>query len=239
MPRPRGLTPAQHKCVAVAGRLMLERGMVHPGARIGVALSGGVDSFALLQILRARQAVLPFPVELMVLHVDPGFGGHNSGILLRWIELQGLSACFVLDDFGPAAHASGNAGSPPCFTCARARRSRLFDACRDFGLTHLALGHTAEDLAATFFMNLFKAGRVESMHPKSGFFGNTLTVIRPLLGLEKPLLVQTTRDWRLPVLSNPCPSKDTTQRSRFASLFAALSGEERRSLVKALLRTSP
>ncbi|MDR0338816.1 MAG: tRNA 2-thiocytidine biosynthesis protein TtcA, partial [Desulfovibrio sp.] len=71
-------TYAQERCVRLAGKLMQRTGMLSPGARVGVALSGGMDSFVLLKVLLIRQRIVPFPFFLMGLHVNPGFvpGNH-------------------------------------------------------------------------------------------------------------------------------------------------------------------
>ena len=94
------------------------------------------------------------------------------------------------------------------------RRKRLFDICRQYKLTSLALGHNADDLATTFFMNMFQAGRVYGMTPKESFFNNTLDLIRPTLFLEKSTVIKAAKQWELPVWQNDCPSGSNTARSR-------------------------
>ena len=72
------LTFAQKQCVSATGKLMQQTGMVSHGSRIGLAVSGGVDSFLMLRVMLIRQAIMPFPVELMVLHVNPGFAPESQ-----------------------------------------------------------------------------------------------------------------------------------------------------------------
>ncbi|HDQ40185.1 MAG TPA: tRNA 2-thiocytidine biosynthesis protein TtcA [Desulfonatronum sp.] len=203
---------AQKKCLGQAGLLMHRLGMLWPGARVGVALSGGVDSWVMLQVLLLRQRIVPFPFEIMALHLNPGFDAHNHASLAPWLFSHGMAAHIELTDFGPMAHSPQNRGKSPCFVCSWHRRKRLFQLCRFYGLTHLALGHNADDLVQTFLLNLLRNGRVEGLSPKESFFKGELTLIRPLLLLDKSMIRKAAGRWNLPVWENLCPSSLTSQR---------------------------
>jgi tRNA(Ile)-lysidine synthase TilS/MesJ len=222
MPRPAKLTYAQKKCVTTTGLLMQRAGMLRPQARVGVAVSGGVDSLALLKTLTIRQAIVPFPFELMVLHVNPGFTPDNHLPLVGFVRELGLAAHIEMSDHGPRAHSEENTKNSTCFYCSLLRRKRLFELCRVYGLTHLALGHTADDLVTTFFMNILQNGRVEALSPCEPFFKGRLMMIRPALFLEKSLIKTAARQWGLPVFESDCPSKGATRRD---SIWAWLSGQ--------------
>lgn len=212
------LSFAQQVCVKSAGRAMQKTAMIGPGARIGVAVSGGVDSFILLEVLRRRQRIVPFRYEIIALHLNPGFEPGNHAPLTDWLAAHGVPGHVELTDHGPRGHSDENRKNSACFYCARLRRKRLFELCREYKLTHLAFGHNADDLAATFFMNLLQNGRVDGLSMRDGFFGGALTVIRPLLLLEKEHILRAARQWKLPVWSNPCPSAGNTRRSEIESL---------------------
>ena len=124
----------------------------------------------------------------------------------------GLAAHIEVTDFGPRAFSEENRKKSPCFYCAWLRRKRLFDLCAAYGLTHLAFGHNADDLAATFFLNLFQNGRVDGLSGRESFFGGRLTVIRPLLLVDKPTIIRAAKAWELPVFSNPCPMAGKSMR---------------------------
>lgn len=207
------LTYAQKVCIKSAGKAMQQTGMIHPGARIGVAVSGGMDSWVLLQVLRYRQRIVPFRFEIMALHVNPGFDPENHAPLLPWLKDNGVSAHIEVTDHGPRAHSPENKRNSPCFYCAWLRRKRLFELCAQYGMTHLAFGHNADDLVSTFMLNLFQNGRVDGMSMKESFFNGRLEVIRPLLMVEKADIARAVRQWGLPVWSNPCPSAAGTRRS--------------------------
>jgi len=203
---------ARRLCVKAAGKAMQQARMCHPGARIGVALSGGVDSFVLLKVLSLRRRIVPFRFDIMALHLNPGFDPHNHKALFPWLEKNGIAAHVECTDHGPHAHSDDNLRRSPCFRCAWLRRKRLFELCARYSLTHLALGHNADDLESTFFMNLFQNGRVDGLSMREAFFGGKLTLIRPLLLVRKKDIIRAARQWDLPVWSNPCPSAGRTRR---------------------------
>ena len=222
----RGYCYAQEQCIRLAGKLSQETGMLRPGARVGVAVSGGVDSWVLLQVMRIRQGIVPFPFEIMALHVNPGFTPKAHRPLASWLAQKGIPAHLELADDGLVAHSEENRTRSPCFLCARLRRKRLFTLCRRYGLTHLAFGHNADDLAATFFMNMMHGGRVAGLSMREPFFGGVLEVVRPLLLVPKSVITKAAREWKLPVWNNECPSAGHTARACAEGAIAYLTAND-------------
>lgn len=230
---------AQQVCVKRSGLLLQRLRTLWPGCRIGIALSGGVDSFVLLRVLQIRKAILPFPVEIMAIHLNPGFAADDHAHLCEWLAREGIASHIEITDYGPRAHSEENRKNSACFYCAWLRRKRLFDLARQYRLTHLAFGHNQEDMAATFLMNLLRNGRVQNMAAHESFFGNTLRVIRPLLLVEKKYIRQAARQWQLPVWQNACPSSGHTARSETEEIIAKISEilpDARKSLGNGLSR---
>lgn len=221
------LSFAQQLCVKSAGKAMQQSGMIFPNARIGVAVSGGVDSWVLLEVLRRRQRIVPFPFEIMVLHLNPGFDPNNHTPLIDYVAQNGLSGHIETTDFGPRGHSEENRKRSPCFYCAMLRRTRLFELCHQYKLTHLAFGHNADDLVVTFFMNMVQNGRVEGLSMKEPFFHGELMVIRPLLLVRKADIVRAAKRWNLPVWENPCPSSGHTRRADYAEKIRTLHGNDK------------
>jgi tRNA(Ile)-lysidine synthase TilS/MesJ len=207
------LTYQQERCVRLAGKLMQSTEMIVPGARIGVALSGGMDSWVLLKTLHIRQRIVPFSFEIMALHVNPGFDPQNHAPMLEWLAANGIAGHAEITKHGPRAHSAENRKASACFYCAMLRRKRLFELCGRYKLTHLAFGHNADDLVSSFMLNLCRTGRVAGMGMREPFFNGRLMVIRPLMLIEKKLISKAVRQWGLPVWSNPCPSAGRTGRS--------------------------
>lgn len=230
---------AQELCVKKAGLVLHVTSAIWPHCRIGVAVSGGVDSFVLLKALRLRQRILPFPVELLAIHLNPGFDLRSHQDLAGWLSAEGIASHIEVTNFGPRAHSPENKKGSPCFYCAWLRRKRLFDLCRQYKLSHLALGHNAEDLASTFMMNIFKNGNVRGMSAKEGFFDGKLHLIRPLLLVEKKYIRQAARQWGLPYWENSCPSSGKTLRTDMNSILQSVNDlvpGAKRSLFNALSR---
>lgn len=234
-------TFAQQTCIKKAGLALQKAAPLKPGDRIGVAVSGGVDSLVLLRTLLIRQRIVPFKTEIMALHVNPGFQPRAHFQLREWLESLGIAAHFEAADFGPLAHSPANRKKSPCFLCAWRRRKLLFALCEKYRLSHLALGHNAEDLVATFFLNFFRNGSARTIPIREAFFSGKLYVIRPLLLVEKKYIRQAARQWRLPVQENPCPTSGHTARAEMETLLsridAALPGA-RKSALNALCRAS-
>ena len=204
---------AQQQCIRAAGRLSQETGMLEPGARVGIAVSGGMDSFVLLEVMRIRQGIVPFPFSIMALHVNAGFAPQSHAPLAQWLEERGVAGHLEVTDHGPRAHSPENRKASACFYCAMLRRKRLFELCDHYKLTHLAFGHTADDLLSTFFMNLCQNARVDGLAMREPFFKGKLMVIRPLMLVEKSTVAKAAKAWNLPIWKNPCPSAGVTRRS--------------------------
>lgn len=212
--RGKKLNYAQKSCLSKTGKLMYESRMLKPGAKVGVAVSGGMDSWVLLKTLLIQKKRLPFSVDLMALHVNPGFDVQNHAPLLDWLSDNGLAGHVDVNDIGPRAHTSENRKNSPCFFCSWHRRKRLFQLAKKYSLSHIAFGHNSDDMVQNFFMNLTHNGRVEGMFPKETYFNGEFQLIRPLLLVEKRLIRKAVRDWSLPVWDNPCPSNGVTNRDR-------------------------
>lgn len=230
---------AQQLCVKKAGLLLHATGALEAGCRIGIAVSGGVDSFTLVKVMRIRQKLLPFPIELMALHLNPGFEPASHARLASWLAAEGVASHIELTDFGPRAHSPENRAASACFYCAWLRRKRLFELCRKYRLSHLAMGHNAEDMAATFMLNAFRNGNIQGMAGVEDFFGGRLRMLRPLLLVEKKYIIQAARQWRLPYWVNQCPSAGKTARGEMEALLARMDKSlpgAKRSLINGLGR---
>lgn len=206
-------TYAQNVCIKKAGLALQRTKALWPGCRIGVAVSGGVDSFVLLKSLKIRQGILPFAIEIMALHLNPGFEPGNHSPLLDWLQSEGISGHIERTQYGLEAHSPVNRKKSACFYCAMRRRKRLFELCGQYNLTHLAFGHNADDLLTTFMLNLCRTAKVRGMDISASFFGGQLTVIRPLLLVEKTTIRKAAAQWSLPVWQNKCPSANHTDRA--------------------------
>ncbi len=165
------------KCIKVAGKAMHQTNMVQEGSRVGVAVSGGVDSFSLLKILKERQRIVPFKFDFMAIHLNAGFDKENHKPLIEWLKKEGIPGHVEVTDHGTLAHSDHNRSKSACFYCAMLRRKRLFEVCNEYNLTHLAFGHNADDLITNFMMNIFQNGRVDGMSMNESFLEASLMLL--------------------------------------------------------------
>ena len=234
----RKLSYAQTYCVKKVGLALQRSGALQPGCRVGVAVSGGVDSFVLLKTLKIRQAIVPFKFEIMALHLNPGFDPANHAPLVEWLAKEGVAAHIETTSFGPEAHSLVNRKRSACFFCAMQRRKRLFFLAEKYGLTRLAFGHNADDLLTTFLLNFCRTGKIRGMDINASFFDGKLFVIRPLLPVEKKCIRQAADQWGLPYWRNPCPSVGKTERelmNEVARKINSMLPGARRSMLSALI----
>lgn len=218
---------SQEQCVRSAGKLMQNTGMLKPHARVGIAVSGGVDSFVLLKVMQIRQRITPFPFEFMAIHLNAGFDPNCHAPLADWLEKEKIQSHIEVTNHGLVAHTEENRTKSPCYYCAFLRRKRLFEVCKEYNLSHLAFGHNADDIVSTFLLNLVQTGRIDGMSMNEPFFGGLLNVIRPLAMVEKQHIIKAAKLWELPIFSNPCPSANTTKRTDLLSKLDLLCGDSK------------
>ena len=115
------LSYAQQVCVKSAGKAMQRTGMVGPGAKVGVAVSGGVDSWVLLEVLRRRQRIVPFRFDIMAIHLNPGFDAENHAPLVEYLAKHGVAGHIEVTDHGPRGHSPENRRNPSRLRAQRRR----------------------------------------------------------------------------------------------------------------------
>lgn len=194
------------------GKAIHRFGMIGDGDRILVGLSGGKDSLTLLWFLQERLARIPIRYEFHCVYVDPGFEGGFAEELKAYCGANGHSLTVVFTDHGPLAHGPRNRENP-CFLCSRLRRMVLFEKAEEMGCNAVALGHHKDDLIESFFLSIFYAGEIATMHPCQSYFGGKFKLIRPLAFAEQNDIRRFAAQEGLPEFRNPCPSAVSSRRS--------------------------
>jgi tRNA 2-thiocytidine biosynthesis protein TtcA len=184
------------------GRCIADFQLIAEGDRIMVCLSGGKDSYALLSILERLRRAAPIRFELVVMHLDQGHPGHDSGPLERWLEERGFKFTLVREDTYAIVTRKIPPGKTYCGLCSRLRRGILYNAAPRLGCNKIALGHHREDTIETLFLNLLFAGSLKAMPPKLTSDDGRNVVIRPLLYVSEDLISRYAAAMDFPIL--PC-----------------------------------
>lgn len=203
------------------GKAIHGYGLIEPGDRIAVAVSGGKDSLLLLWLLRDRLRRVPVSYELVAVHVDLGFEPSTADPLEDFFRAEGFSYRIIRTDYGLQAHGPQNRENP-CFLCARRRRAAIFREAQTLGCTKVALAHNQDDFIETFLINILYGSQTAGIVPRQSFFGGTLVVIRPLALIDTEKVARMVRHLGLPVVENPCPSAGRNVRTEIREFLFRL-----------------
>lgn len=207
------------------------------GARVAVAISGGVDSLAMAYLLSRNNRTLRQPLDLRGCHVRLDATGPTEGASE---EIRAFCADIGvrLDEIMPRFEATDEAPFD-CYGCARVRRRTLLEAANAGGCSHLALGHHADDVVETWLLSLFYTGRGEALSPSRSYFDGTVTVVRPLYELRKAEIERLARLGTFPVATSGCSREVDARRRRVVDALSSLGRDQklvRRQLFWAVVR---
>lgn len=205
-------------------RAIFEYQMIRNGDRIMVAVSGGNDSMALLELLSLRLPVYGDHVSLYAVYVDMGFGSEIEARLeqmQQYLAGQRIEGYVERTDYGPYAHSEANRENP-CFLCSRLRRKRLFEMAEKYGANKIAFGHHKDDIIETLFLNMIYSREISTMPPQLAIFQGKYQIIRPLVYIEEKLLKSFAYERRLPVIENPCPSAGHSKRAWIKNILSQM-----------------
>jgi tRNA 2-thiocytidine biosynthesis protein TtcA len=221
----------------LAGQAIADYGMIRPGDRLLLGLSGGKDSLSLLHVLLQLQRRSPVPFALAAVTVDPCIEGFDPSDLQGYVPRLGVPFFYRREPIVERARATMR-GDSFCAYCARMRRGILYDAAREHGYNVLVLAHHLDDLAESFLMSAFFNGRLRTMKAHYVIDAGDLRVIRPFVYVRERQTVDFVRRAGLAATTDNCPAcfRVPTQRQHMKVLLASLE-QQHPKLFPSLLRT--
>lgn len=226
------------------GCCIADYGLIEPGDRVMVALSGGKDSYTLLHLLeRARQRA-PVPFEIIAVHLDQGQPGYDGTALEAWLREQGYEHQILRQDTYQLVTKIIPQGQTYCSMCSRLRRGILYNAAQSFGCTKIALGHHRDDAIETLMLNMMFNGSLSAMPAKLISDDGRNTVIRPLLYSSERDIEAYSKRLDFPIIPcNLCGSQENLWRQQVKQMLDEVekrAPQVRQSMLAALknVRTS-
>jgi len=218
-------------------------GMIEPGGKWLVCLSGGKDSYTLLAVLHELKWRGLLPVELLACNLDQGQPGFPATVLPKFLQEREVAHRIEYQDTYSIVMDKVPQGRTFCALCSRLRRGNLYRIAREEGCTAVVLGHHRDDILETFFMNLFHGGRLATMPPKLVNEESDLFVYRPLAHVAEVDCEKFARELNYPIIPcDLCGSQDGLQRQQVKQI---LDGWEKNSpgrrqvMFRALMNTRP
>lgn len=182
------------------GHAIGDYGMIEENDKIMVCVSGGKDSYVMLDMLLSLKRSAPIPFTLVPVHIDPGFPGTPEGLVENHFKKVGLDYLVLKRPVYQIAKDKIGPDKPLCSLCSRMRRGFLYSTAREIGATKIALGHHRDDILATFFMNLFYSGIMKTMPPILRNDTDDVTVIRPLAYCKEADIIKLSKLKEYPLI---------------------------------------
>jgi len=232
-------SPLETRLAKKVTRAIAEHKLIDDGDRIMVGLSGGKDSWALLQILDVLRQRAPITFSLVAVTVDSGYDGYRHDLIAKTCEQRGWEYRIEHTEIGEVIEDLLSPSATPCSLCARLRRGVLYRLAKEVGATKIALGHHLDDFIETLLLNLFFSGSLKAMPARLVSDNGEHVVVRPLVYVSEGEARGYAKEQALPIVGCCCPACGDLglQRQRVKRLIAELEVEHpeiKNSMIRAL-----
>ena len=202
------------------GRAVVDYNMIEEGDKVMVCVSGGKDSYAMLDILLKLKARAPIHFDLIAVNLDQKQPGFPEDVLPKYLSDIGVAFHIENQDTYSIVKRVIPEGKTTCGLCSRLRRGILYRVADELGATKVALGHHRDDMLQTFFLNMFFAGKLKSMPPKLVSDDGRHIVIRPLAYVAEKDLVRWAQHREFPIIPcTLCGSQENLQRKQVGEML--------------------
>lgn len=210
----------QNRLRRKTGQAIADFKMIESGDKVMVCLSGGKDSYTMLDMLLHMQRHAPIEFSILAVNLDqkqPGFPEH---VLPDYLQQLGVDSKIIEEDTYSIVMDKVPEGKTTCALCSRLRRGILYTNATKFGVTKIALGHHRDDLLETLFLNMFHTGRLKSMPPKLTSDDGKHIVIRPLAYCAEQDIADYAQVKAFPIIPcNLCGSQENLQRKQVKKML--------------------
>jgi len=211
----------------LTGKAIADYAMIEAGDRVMVCLSGGKDSYTLLDMLMSLRRRAPIEFELVAVNLDQKQPGFPADVLPGYLRRLGVQHLIVEEDTYSVVKRVIPDGKTMCGLCSRLRRGVLYRTAEEIGATKIALGHHREDIVETLFLNIFHGGRLKAMPPKLLSDDGRHVVIRPLAYCEEREIARYARGRQFPIIPcQLCGSQENAQRKKIKAMLAEWERED-------------